>query len=209
MTTNKSSLRLYRHPLSGHSHRVQLLLSLLRLSADLVDIDLAKREQKSPPFLAKNPFGTVPVLEDADVTIPDSNAIMVYLALKYDGSEQWYPRDPVIAARVQQWLSVAAGPLFQGPFAARAHKLFGAPFDLAKAKATADQLFLGFDKHLAQRDYFATAWPTIADLALYTYTAHAPEGGVSLEPYPNLRKWLYRIESLKGFVAMQRMPAKD
>jgi glutathione S-transferase len=208
LTTNSSSLRLYRHPLSGHSHRVQLLLSFLRLSAELVDVDLAKGEHKSPSFLAKNPFGSVPVLDDAGVTIADSNAIMVYLALKFDGSEKWFPRDPVIAARVQQWLSVAAGQLFQGPFAARAHKIFGAPFDHAQAKAVAEQLFLDLDKHLAGREYFAAAWPTVADLALYSYTAHAPEGGVSLEPHHNLQAWLKRVESLNGFVAMQRTPAK-
>mgnify|MGYP002653329791 CR=1 FL=1 len=48
---------------------------------------------------------------------------------------------------------------------------------------------------------------TIADVAHYSYTAHAPEGGVSLEPYPNIRAWLARIEALPGFVPFPQTPA--
>ena len=48
--------------------------------------------------------------------------------------------------------------------------------------------------------------PTIADVALYSYTAHAPEGGISLDAYPRLRAWLKRIEELPGFVPMQASP---
>jgi glutathione S-transferase len=44
--------------------------------------------------------------------------------------------------------------------------------------------------------------PTIADIAAYSYIAHAPEGGISLEPYPHLRAWLKRVEALPRFLAM-------
>ena len=50
--------------------------------------------------------------------------------------------------------------------------------------------------------WLAGPTPTIADLALYSYTAHAPEGGVSLEDYPAIRDWLARVEALPGFVPM-------
>ena len=62
------------------------------------------------------------------------------------------------------------------------------------------------EAHLAQQEWLAGTAPTIADIALYTYTAHAPEGGVSLQPYPRLRRWLARIEALPGFVGMRRSP---
>ena len=89
-------MRLYRFPLSGHSHRVELFLSLLGKIKDceLVDIDLLKGEQKAPAFLQRNVFGEVPVLEDGGATICDSNAILVWLALKYDPQNRWYPQDP-------------------------------------------------------------------------------------------------------------------
>jgi glutathione S-transferase len=67
-------------------------------------------------------------------------------------------------------------------------------------------LFELMDSQLATQPFIAAATPTIADLALYAYTAHAPEGGISLEPYPNVRAWLARVEALPRFVGMQRSP---
>jgi glutathione S-transferase len=199
------TLRLYRYNLSGHAHRAQLMLSLLGLPAELVDIDLIHGEQREPAFLARNLFGQVPVLEDGDETLADSNAILVYLATRYDPSGRWYPRDAVGAARVQRWLSVAAGQLANGPASARAAVVFRRQQD-AERQALAARLFAVMEQHLAAQPFLAAGEPTIADIALYTYTAHAPEGGVSLEPYPALRAWLARIEALPGFVGMARQP---
>ncbi|WP_437620525.1 glutathione S-transferase family protein [Sorangium sp. So ce1151] len=204
MTTPESPIRLYRHPLSGHSHRVELFLSLLRLPFELVDIDLKNGAQRTPEFLSKNAFGQVPVIEDGDLTLADSNAILVYLATRYDPSGRWLPRDAVAAANVQRWLSVAAGRLFAGPGTARLANVFGIKLDHERARAIAVELFAVLDKHLATQRFLAGDAPTIADIAMYTYTAHAPEGGVSLDPYPHVRAWLARVEDLPGFVPMQR-----
>ncbi|WP_437606907.1 glutathione S-transferase [Sorangium sp. So ce834] len=204
MTTPARPIRLYRHPLSGHAHRVELFLSLLQLPFERVDVDLKSGAQKAPEFLRKNPFGQVPVIEDGDVTLADSNAILVYLAARYDPSGRWLPRDPVAAARVQQWLSVAAGQLAAGPAAARLVAVFGFKLDLERAKAIAAQLLTVVDQHLSARRFLAGDAPTLADVAMYTYTAHAPEGGVSLEPYGHVRAWLARVEELPGFVPMTR-----
>ncbi|MEE9160456.1 MAG: glutathione S-transferase N-terminal domain-containing protein, partial [Gammaproteobacteria bacterium] len=73
-------MKLYRHALSGHSHRAELFLSLLGLDHSLIDVDLMNGEHKSDKFLKLNPFGQVPVLDDDGVIIFDSNAILVYLA---------------------------------------------------------------------------------------------------------------------------------
>ena len=197
---------LYRNPLSGHAHRVELFLSLLGLPRTLVDVDLRAGAHKKPEFLRKNPFGQVPVIEDGSVTLADSNAILVYLAGRYDKLGTWYPRDALASARVQQWLSVAAGQLAAGPATARGIKVFGFPLDHARAVAVAGQLFVVLNQELAAQAFLTGAVPTIADVAMYTYTALAPEGGVSLEPYGNIRAWLARIEALPGFVPMQRAP---
>jgi glutathione S-transferase len=197
-------IRLYRFALSGHAHRVELFLSLLGLPTTLVDVDLLKGAHKTPEFLAKNPFGQVPVIEDGGVTVHDSNAILVYLATKYDATNSWLPRAPVAAAEVQQWLSVAAGALFNGPNTARLGLLFGRKVDVAQAQATANHLLQVLDTHLARRDYLVGSNPTIADVALYSYTALAPEGGIQLDAYPHVQRWLARIEALPGFVAMPR-----
>ena len=68
----------------------------------------------------------------------------------------------------------------------------------------ARNLFGVMESHLAGRNWLAADHPTIADVAMYSYTAHAPEGGIALEPWPQIRAWLQRVEALPGFVGMQR-----
>ncbi|PYB69761.1 glutathione S-transferase [Pseudomonas sp. LB-090624] len=196
-------IKLYNFPKSGHAHRIELMLSLLNLPTELVFVDLAKGAHKQPEFLALNPFGQVPVIDDNGTVIADSNAILVYLAKKYDNGT-WLPEEPAAAARVQRWLSVAAGPLAFGPAAARLVTVFGASFNTDEVIARAHTLLKVIDAELAQSPFLSGSTPTIADVANYSYIAHAPEGNVSLEPYANVRSWLARIEALPGFVPMPR-----
>ncbi len=208
MNTAKSTarpaapLRFYRHPISGHCHRVETFLSILGLPVEVVEVDLRKGEQKAPEFLKKNPYGEVPVLEDGDLTLADSNAILVYLATEYDASERWLPRNAADAARVTRWLSLAVGPLAQGPCMARVHHLLGRPVDMVRARALSEQLFGVVEAQVSRTTFLVGNEPTIADLAFYAYTARAPEGDISLEPYPRLRAWLERIEAIPGFTPM-------
>lgn len=194
-------LQLFRHPLSGHSHRVELMLALLDLPFVLLDVDLVAGAHKTADFIAMNAFGQVPVLRDGDSTIADSNAILVYLASRY-GSESWLPRSPEGAAAVQRWLSVAAGQIAHGPAAARLANVFGAPLPTAELIARSHALLGVMERHLEGRQYLAAEHATIADVASYTYVAHAPEGDVSLADYPNVRGWIARIEALPRFVPM-------
>jgi len=197
-------IELYNFPKSGHAHRIELMLSLLDLPAELVFVDLAKGAHKQPDFLALNPFGQVPVLDDNGTVLADSNAILVYLASTYDARGQWLPRDPLGAARVQRWLSVAAGPLAFGPAAARLVTVFGASFNSDEVIARAHTLLKVMEAELGNTPFLVGNEPTIADIANYSYIAHAPEGNVSLDAYPNVRAWLARIEALPGFVGMPR-----
>jgi glutathione S-transferase len=194
-------IKLHRLQLSGHCHRVELFLRMLGVPYETVDVDLAKGEHRTPAFLALNPFGQVPVIEDGDVVLADSNAILVYLEGRY-APGQWLPRDPLRAARVQRWFSVAAGPVAFGPAAARAVQLFGRGDDCTPMVARAHQLLKVMDGELARDPWLAGREPTLADVANYAYIARAPEGNVSLEPYPNVRAWLARVEALPGFLPM-------
>ncbi len=199
-------IRLYTYSLSGHAHRVELFLSLLGLQFEKTEVDLKHGAQKSPEFTALNPWQQVPVIQDGDVTLADSNAILTYLALRYDPPGRWLPSEPLAAAQVQRWLSVAAGPLAFGPARARAIVLFNGPPD-PRCADIATLLFGRMDSHLATRSFLTGEQPTIADVALYSYSSHAPEGGIALQAYPQLRAWLARIEALPGFVGMARRPA--
>jgi glutathione S-transferase len=198
-------MKLYHHPISGHAHRARLFLGLLGLEHELVGVDLAKGAHKSPEFLKLNPLGQVPVLEDGDKVITDSNAIMVYLAKK-TGATNWLPEDAEGAARVQRWLSIAAGQIAFGPAAARLITLFGAPFDADEVISRAHAVLGNIEDHLKTNDWLAASHPTIADVALYSYVARAPEGNVDLAAYGKVRDWLKRIEDLPGFVPFMHAP---
>ena len=200
------AIKLYNFPRSGHAHRVELMLSLLQLPTELILVDLAKGEHKQAPYLAINSFGQVPAIDDNGLVLADSNAILVYLAHKY-GNGRWLPADPVGAARVQRWLSVAAGPIAFGPAAARLITVFGAKLNADELIERSHNLLKVMDIELGKTPYLAGSEPTIADVAAYSYIAHAPEGNVSLDDYGNVRAWLARIEALPGFVGMPRTVA--
>jgi glutathione S-transferase len=201
----ENSMKLYHHPLSGHSHRARLFLSLLGVEHELVHVDVRKGAHKQPAFLALNAFGQLPVLDDAGTVVADSNAILVYLATKL-GRRDWLPVSPGAAAEVQKWLSVAAGQIAYGPAAARLITVFGAGFRADEVIQRAHDILARIDSALAGRSFLTGDTPTIADVALYSYIARAPEGNVDLQPYAEVRAWLGRIEVLPGFVAFDKTP---
>ena len=203
--TQQKPVRIHQFPKSGHSHRVLLFASLTGIPHEAVLVDLAAGAHKKTDFLALNPFGQVPVLEDGDTVVADSNAILVYLAKTY--APDWMPSEPVGEAQVQRFLSLAAGEVAHGVAAARLINVFGATFDPVRPKQVADLGLGRLETHLSGLEPGAEGWlvggrPSIADVALYSYIAHAPEGNVSLEPYPLVRQWLSRVEALSGFVPM-------
>ena len=178
-------IRLHRHPLWATRTASSSFSRCWGLPFERIDVDLARGAQRAPEFLALNPFGEVPVIEDGGLVVADSTAILVYLAARYDQEGRWHPREPAGAAAVQRWFAIAAGPLVQGPNLARVEALFRRPRDPNRAVIAA-RLFTVMDVQLALRPWLAHAaeGPTLADLALYTYTAHAPEGGIGLEALP-------------------------
>lgn len=199
-------MKIHSHPLSGHAHRARLFASLLGLPHEVVDVDLASGAHKAPDFLALNPFGQVPVLEDDGVVVPDSNAILVYLAKK-SGRAEWLPEDAIGAAAVQRWLSVAAGEIAYGPAAARLVTVFGAGFNTEEVIGRAHVLLGRIEAHLSDRDWLVGDRPTIADVAIYSYVARAPEGNVDLSAYPAVNGFLRRVEALPGFAPFVETPA--
>ena len=205
---SRTPVKLYRHPKSGHCHRVELMLSLLDIPYETIDLDMRNGAHKAPEYLRISPLGQVPAIDDNGVTLCDSNAINTYLVERYGDAAAWRGADPLEKAQVQRWLSIAAGEIASGPGAARLVTLFGADLDHQAAKAKAHALFAVIEAHLEGRDWLVSTHPTLADIAGYSYIAHAPEGGVSLSPYPSIRAWLARIEALPGFVGMEHSPAR-
>jgi glutathione S-transferase len=196
-------IKLYGHEVSGNSYKARLMLALLNLDYEWVKIDLMQGEQKSPDYLAMNPFGQVPLLVDGETTLADAQAILVYLARQY-GGEAWLPIGPLPMAQVIRWLSTAAGEVRQGPEHARLYHLFGAGTKINIERATEKSEFIltQLAQQLQRHDWLALDRPTIADVAVFPYIALARDGKINLDAYPPVLQWIDRVTQLPGYIPM-------
>lgn len=194
-------MKLYDLELSGNCYKVRLFAALAKIPLDIVAVDFLDGEHKRPPLIDLNPWGEIPVLEDGAVVLRDSQAILVYLAAQY-ADASWLPRDPAGLGEVMQWLSTAANEVQNGPGAARLVDKFGYALDKPDTIKRAARILPLIESHLAGHRWLALDRPTIADCAVMPYVALAPEGGVSLADFPNIRQWIARIKELPGFVPM-------
>jgi glutathione S-transferase len=199
-------IRLYDYELSGCCYKVRLLLNVLKVSCERVPVDFANKEHKTDQFLKLNPLGEVPVMEDGEIRLRDSQSILVYIARQYDRSNTWFPDAPESMGRIMQWLAFGGHELMTAS-GARAVKLFKYPLDLPALQARAMAAFRILDAHLAGREFLELGHPTIADIACFPYVAMAGEGGIDLKPYPNILHWIDRIKQIPGFIPMPGITA--
>ena len=193
-------ITLYGAPVSGNAYKARLLLNLLEVEFEEIDVNLRAGENRAGPFLALNPRGQIPVLVDGEVTVWDSQAILVYLARRY--GEAWLPADPAPMAEVMQWLAVSENELLFGLARARAVLHFGRDFDLASSQAYGRAGLKVLEQHLAGNEWLAAGRPTIADVACMPYVALSHMGGIPLDDHPAARAWIERMRALPGFIAM-------
>lgn len=196
-----ATLKLHDLELSGNCYKVRLFCALLGLEPNIAPVDFLAGAHKKSPLIDKNPFGEIPVFEDGEVTLRDSQAILVYLARKY-GGEDWLPLDPAGMAEVMSWLMVAENEIARGPNDARLHDKFGYKLDVKLARERAARVLGLLEARLKNNEWLALGRPTIADIACMPYVALGHEGGVTLDAYPSIRAWIGRIKALPGFISM-------
>lgn len=197
-------MKVYGDSRSGNCYKVRLTAAVLGIPLDWDEVDVLSGRTRSAEFLARNPFGKVPVLQlDDGSHLAESNAIISYLA---EGSpllpggglaraqvNQWlfweqYSHEPNIAT-VRFWRSISPTP------EAHAQQID------ARMPAGRHALQM-MDDHLQEHDFFAADRYTIADIALYAYTHVAGDGGFDLRAYPAVQAWLARVASQPGHVGM-------
>ncbi|WP_426390809.1 glutathione S-transferase family protein [Variovorax sp. R-27] len=197
--------KLYDCDISGSCYKIRLFLNILGVAYDAVAVDFVNKEHKTSPYLALNPFGEIPIFEDGELRLRDAQAILVYVAGKYDKTRQWFPEDATSQGKIAQWLSTGGGEVMNAA-AARLVKVLSYPLDLEKLHAGANRVFKIMDDHLAHRQFLELDRPTIADIACFPYTALAGEGGIDLSAYKNVLAWIERIKRLPGFIPMPGIP---
>ena len=204
-------LFLYDYVLSGNCYKVRLLLSFLELTHEVIPVDFYPgREHKQPNFLQINPLGQIPVIMDGDYILPDAQAILIYLAAKYDSSGCWYPKDAMIQGRIAQWLAFADS-ITATCSAARLHDMLGYELDIEEARLGGNRNLRYLDDLLVENEIMGLEWlvkdfPTIADVACFPYVALAGDGGISLDDYPAIRRWINRFKAFPRFIVMPGIP---
>ncbi|MEM9814403.1 MAG: glutathione S-transferase family protein [Pseudomonadota bacterium] len=198
---------LYNYVLSGNCYKIRLFAALLGVEYKIVSVDFYPgQEHRSPEMLALNPAGTVPVLTAGDLVLTETQAMLTWLAARFDPSETWLPRDPERLATVVEWLGFA-GRLTQSAGLARLQAMLSWPGDSDAAKAAATEDLRRLELALTDRVLEGGLWlagdaPTVADIACFPYVALSPDAGLEHEGYPAIRNWLYAVRGLPGFVTM-------
>ncbi|HWI15064.1 MAG TPA: glutathione S-transferase family protein [Burkholderiales bacterium] len=192
-------MKLYMTERSGNAYKARLLLAMLNVAYEPVMVDLAGGENRAPAFLALNPRGQVPVIEDDGKVYWDSTAVLVYIARKHDPSGRWLPTDAHGMAEVMQWLALAQNEIRYGLQSAYVMVAYNRAGHLEECRELGRKALQVLDAHLSQHDWLALDRITIADLACYPYAASAPVAGIPLEPYGHVQAWIARIESLRGW----------
>jgi glutathione S-transferase len=202
-------ITLYDYELSGNCYKLRLLMNMLGIEHETMPVDFYPgREHKSEWFLNINPLGQLPVIVDDGLILRDAQAILVYLACKYDPADTWYPRgDAALAGEVSQWLAFADA-ITGTASAARLHDALFYDLDVDAARAGAHRLFRILDEHLWFGEREGRDWicsprhPTVADIACFPYIMLSEEGGISRQDYPAIRRWCDRVKRIDGFIVM-------
>jgi glutathione S-transferase len=193
------SLRLYDYPASGNCVKVRILLAHLGRDYERVETDIFGGDTLTEEYRAKNPARQTPLLEIDGRHLPESNAILWYLA---EGS-LYLPTDPLARAFVVRWLLFEQESV--GGIAAlrfRLHAGLLAPDDASvqARRAAGHRTLATLDAHLSDRAFLVDDVYSISDIANYCYVHVADEAGIELDDYPAVRGWLNRIERQPGFL---------
>ena len=193
---------LYDSPVSGNCYKVRLLLAHLGIAYERQELDVVDRSNRPDVLGGLNPALRVPTLVlDDGRSLGESGAILWY----FGESTRFVPVDRFERAQVLQWMFFEQYDHEPAIAVVRFWVAFS-----GKAEAFADRLdermaagyraLDAMERHLAGRDFFVGEGPTLADIALFSYTHVAPEGGFDLGPYPAVRAWLARVTAMPGHV---------
>jgi glutathione S-transferase len=189
---------LYGNFLSSPTYKVGLMLGLCGLPFDYRHIDLAKRQQKSPDFLAINRYGQVPAIRHDGRAMCQANAILEYIA---EQTGKFGGATPDERQRIREWLVWETDRLEPGINRTRFFERF-AKADPAVMQFTRDHADAGLgvlDDLLAGKTFLVADRPTIADISIYCVVAYMEEGKFDITAWPQVKAWADRVSALPGF----------
>ena len=185
--------------------KASIMLEEVGLPYEVHAIDFGKGDQLKPEYLAINPNNKIPAIIDSDgpdgkpLKLFESGAILMYLAEK---SGKLWPQDMAKRYEVIQWLMFQMGGI--GPMFGQANYFYRleekVPYAIERFYKEAVRLYKVLDKELAQREYLAGEY-SIADIATFPWVGRHEGHHVTLEEFPNVKRW---FDSISKRPAVQR-----
>jgi glutathione S-transferase len=199
-------INLHVFPPSPRAFKVLAVATHLGLEHNVRLVDLTKGEQDTPEFLALNPNGRMPVLEEDGFVLWESNAILQYLAAKKPESGL-LPTDARGRADVTRWQcwdlahwDPACSILI---FETLVKKLLAIgepdPAELAKGQERFKAVAGVLDGHLQDRKYITGDSVTVADFSIGAPLNLAHPAGIPFDEYPNIRRWYATLADLPAW----------
>lgn len=207
-------MKLYHFPFSPNTVKVMAVMHKLGIEPEQVVLDLTKGETHQPDYKAVNPNALIPTLEDGDFVLWESNAIILYLAEKYDSD--LLPKDLKGRAETNRWLSWQLAHFGRGIGMATFERMAPNFIDgyqvdegaLKKGLEMIERFVPVLDAHLADRRFVLGDQPTLADIALAASMCHWRLAKLPLDGYSNLMAWYDRMGQLDYYQkALPQMPA--
>ncbi len=191
-------LEIYGDLISGNCLKVKYTADHLGCDYKWIDVDIMAGESRTPEFLALNRFGQVPCVRfETGETLAQSNAIIFHLGEAGD----LVPAEPIARAKILEWMFWEQ--YSHEPYVAvcRFQCLYlKTPVeDLDPVKVERGRSALAvMENWLADHRFFVGGTLSVADIALFPYSHMAGDGGFDLSAYPNLGRWLERVENSLG-----------
>ncbi len=201
-------LKIYTFP-TFNSLKVLVTAEEAGLEYEMISVDLASGEQRTPEHLRRHPLGKVPVIEDDGLTLFESNAICRYLART--ANHELYPASLTDQSLVDQWTDFVT--LHVGRWLAQVYweevikqRFNQAPEPVAmqEAQGFLKQQLPVFDAQLQGRDFLATERLSIADIIGFSYFTTQEQTSVDLSEYANIQRWYAAIKSRPAVVRAQQ-----
>jgi GSH-dependent disulfide-bond oxidoreductase len=201
-------VQLYYFP-SPNPQKVKFALLELGLECEMTPVDLSKREQREPGFLAVNPFGRVPVLVDGDLVLWESHAILAYLGEK---TGRLWPASAAGRADALRWLFFLTGHIGPptGELALRIRaKIFGIPTDeatIARGEKALPDVIKIVEAQLSKNKWLPGPEFSLVDCAYCPILNVIEKAGFSFAGFPRVNAYLDTIRSRRAWQETPRLP---
>ncbi|KAI1785319.1 glutathione S-transferase [Ganoderma leucocontextum] len=196
-------LKLHGHPMATSGQRVMIVIEELNVPHEIVTVDFNKKEHKSPEYLAHQPFGQLPYLEDDGIEVFESRAICRYIALKYGGIGTLIPAQSDLekTAKFEQAASVEQnnfeGPMWQLAWECKYKPYYGQQTDVEAAKAHRTKVegrLDGYEAMLSKTRFLAGDEITLVDLFHLPHESFLKDQGFDFvtsesSRWPNVARW--------------------